>query len=175
MTGVTPATKLAGTAATGLTVARKFADEKMKTYANPAARKAAKEAATEAAKRAAAETSRQVENMRHVVQEKVVPFATANFENAMVVSEPARREALRRGKLAAAALRGADGMIMVKKRRRWPVAILFLGVGSAVGAAVAWLTQAGKPVEITPYPMQTTSVDGGMGAAAETSAEEHPE
>ena len=70
----------------------------------------------------------------------------------MIASAPVRTEALRRGRLAAAALRGADTMI-VKKRRRWPVAVVFLALGSAVGAAAAWLSQAGKPVQLTPYPL----------------------
>jgi hypothetical protein len=55
--------------------------------------------------------------------------------------------------------------VVVKKRRRWPVAMLFLGLGSAIGAAAAWLSQAGKPVEVTPYPMQTNHAGGGDGAA----------
>jgi hypothetical protein len=160
-----PTTKLAGTAATGLTVARKFADNKMRAYADPAARQAAKEAAAIAAKRAAAEASRQMENVRHVVNEKVVPFAATTYDQAMVASEPARREALRRGKLAAAALRGAEGVVVVKKRRRWPVAMLFLGLGSAIGAAAAWLSQAGKPVEVTPYPMHANGADGSTDGA----------
>ena len=56
--------------------------------------------------------------------------------------------------LAAAALRTGEGVV-IKKRRRWPVALVCLGVGGVLGATAAWLAQAGKPVQLTPYPLET--------------------
>jgi hypothetical protein len=126
-----PATteKISDTVNARLEAARHLVDTKVVPFAVPAGRKAAKQ-------------------VRHVVEERIVPAV----DTAMIASAPVRSEALRRGRLAAAALRGADTMI-VKKRRRWPVAVVFLALGSAVGAAAAWLSQAGKPVQLTPYPL----------------------
>jgi hypothetical protein len=126
-----PATteKISDTVNARLEAARQLVDTKVVPFAVPAGRKAAKQ-------------------VRQVVEERIVPAV----DTAMVASAPVRLEALRRGRLAAAALRGADTMI-VKKRRRWPVAVVFLALGSAVGAAAAWLSQAGKPVQLTPYPL----------------------
>jgi hypothetical protein len=72
---------------------------------------------------------------------------------AIVASAPVRGEALRRGRLAAAALRQGD--VVVKKRRRWPIALFCLGLGGVIGAGAAWLAQAGKPVQLSPYPLET--------------------
>jgi hypothetical protein len=72
---------------------------------------------------------------------------------AIVASAPIRGEALRRGRLAAAALRQGD--VVVKKRRRWPIALFCLGLGGVIGAGAAWLAQAGKPVQLSPYPLET--------------------
>ena len=55
---------------------------------------------------------------------------------------------MRRGKLAADVLRGAD-IVSVQKRRRWPLAMLGLGLGAAIGAIATWISQAGKPVQLT--------------------------
>jgi hypothetical protein len=121
--------KISDTMAARLGAARQLVDEKVVPYAVPAGRKAAKQ-------------------MRQMVEERIVPAV----DSARIASAPVRIEAARRGRLAAAALRGADSVI-VKKRRRWPVAVVFLGLGSAIGAAAAWLSQAGKPVQLTPYPV----------------------
>ncbi|HEY0869502.1 MAG TPA: hypothetical protein VGD55_03810 [Acidothermaceae bacterium] len=121
--------KLNDTVTARVAAARQLLDAKVIPYAVPAGRKAAKQ-------------------VRQVVGERIVPVV----DNARVASAPARAEAFRRGRLAAAALRGGGTMI-AKKRRRWPVALVCLGLGGALGAGAAWLAQAGKPVQLTPYPL----------------------
>jgi hypothetical protein len=142
--------KITDTVASRVDAARQLVGTKVLPYAVPVSRKAARQAAKEARK--------QMIQARELVQEKLAPMASAAVENAMVSSAPMRYEAMRRGKLAAAALRGADVMTM-KKRRRWPIAIACLMLGSAVGAAAAWLSQAGKPVQLTPYPLPSQEKD----------------
>ena len=118
--------------------------------------------AREAARVASMETSKQLKQARAIVQERVIPTvvpmassmmdqASHKFDEFMVTSAPARKEAVRRGMLAAAVLRGAEPV--GKKRRRWPIAMVFMVLGAAIGAAAAWLSQAGKPVQLTPYPI----------------------
>jgi hypothetical protein len=92
---------------------------------------------------------------RQLVGERIMPAVGT----ALVVAAPIRGEAVRRGRLAAAALRTGEGAV-VKKRRRWPVALVFLGLGGVLGATAAWLAQAGKPVQLTPYPLETDDLDG---------------
>ena len=111
-----------------------FVDGKVLPYANPVGRKAAAQA-------------------RQVVNERILPAV----DNARTASAPARKEAMRRGRLAAIALRGGENLVVVK-RRRWPIALLFLALGGALGAGAAWLAQAGKPVELTPYPLDSDDV-----------------
>jgi len=91
---------------------------------------------------------------RQLVGERIMPAVGT----ALVVSAPIRGEALRRGRLAAAALRTGEG-VAVKKRRRWPIALVCLGVGGVLGAGAAWLAQAGKPVQLTPYPLESEEAD----------------
>jgi len=91
---------------------------------------------------------------RQLVGERIVPAVGT----ALVVSAPIRGEALRRGRLAAAALRTGDGVV-AKKHRRWPIALVCLGLGGALGATAAWLAQAGKPVQLTPYPLDSDEID----------------
>src|SRR5665213_3564510 len=110
---------------------RPFVDGKVLPFAVPVGRKAAAQA-------------------RQVVNERILPAV----DNARTASAPARMEAMRRGRLAAIALRGGENLVVVK-RRRWPIALLFLALGGAVGAGAAWLAQAGKPVELTPYPLSS--------------------
>jgi hypothetical protein len=127
--------------------------------------------------RAARKASKQA---RIVMQDKVIPTvvpmassamdqAAVKFDEFMVASAPARKEAMRRGLMAAAALRGVD-TVVVKKRRRWPVAVACMAVGGAVGAAAAWLSQAGKPVQLTPYPMPTSEPDQTVDLTADENA-----
>lgn len=112
--------------------ARQLVDTRVMPFAIPAGRKAMK----------------QFWQAREIAVTRLSPAV----ENALKTSAPVRIEAARRGRLAAAALRGAEGQI-AKKRRRWPIALVFLGVGGALGAGAAWLSQAGKPVQLTPLPL----------------------
>ena len=137
--------KITDTVGARLGAARHMAQAKMLSTAVPAGKKAKRQAAVQA--------SKQMQQARTLIQDRLVPMASSAVDNAMVASEPVRREAVRRGKLAAAALRGADSMIVARKQRRWPVAVAFLAVGSAIGAVVAWLSQAGRPVQLAPYPL----------------------
>ena len=118
--------------------ARQLVDTRVMPFAIPAGRKAIK----------------QFWQAREIAVTRLSPAV----ENALNASAPVRIEAARRGRLAAAALRGAEGQI-AKKRRRWPVALVFLGIGGALGAGAAWLAQAGKPVQLTPVPVPDDSVD----------------
>ena len=91
---------------------------------------------------------------RQLVGERIMPAVGT----ALVVTAPIRGEALRRTGLAVAALRTGEGVV-IKKRRRWTVALVCLGLGGALGATAAWLAQAGKPVQLTPYPMDEMDDD----------------
>jgi len=128
-----------------------FVDSKVLPFAVPVGRKAAAQA-------------------RQVVNERILPAV----DNARTASAPVRTEAMRRGRLAAVALRGGSSLVVVK-RRRWPIAVMFLALGGALGAGAAWLAQAGKPVELTPYPlgsddMHTRASDGRIDVTDETHA-----
>jgi hypothetical protein len=91
---------------------------------------------------------------RQLVGEHIMPAVGT----VIVASAPIRGEALRRAGLAAAALRTGEAVV-VKKRRRWPTALMCLGLGGVLGATAAWLAQAGKPVQLTPYPLETDETD----------------
>jgi hypothetical protein len=91
---------------------------------------------------------------RQLVGERIMPAVGT----ALVVTAPIRGEALRRAGLAAAALRTGEGVV-IKKRRRWPTALMCLGLCGVLGATAAWLAQAGKPVQLTPYPLETDEMD----------------
>ncbi|HZV27851.1 MAG TPA: hypothetical protein VFG00_16350 [Acidothermaceae bacterium] len=97
---------------------------------------------------------RAAKQTRQLIGERIMPAVGT----ALVVSAPIRGEALRRAGLAATALRTGEA-IVVKKRRRWPVALMCLGLGGVLGATAAWLAQAGKPVQLTPYPLETDDMD----------------
>jgi hypothetical protein len=86
---------------------------------------------------------------RQLVGTRIMPAVGT----AIVATAPVRGEAVRRSRLAASALR--QGEFVVKKRRRWPVALFCLGLGGVLGAGAAWLAQAGKPVQLSPYPLET--------------------
>jgi hypothetical protein len=120
-----------------LASARQLVDTRVIPFAVPAGRKAAQQ-------------------VRVVVAGRIVPAVSAASVNARVASAPVRAEAVRRSKLAAAALSGEAAVS--KKHRRWPVALAFLVFGAGLGAAAAWLAQAGRPVQLTPYPL--TDDDG---------------
>jgi hypothetical protein len=136
--------------------------------------------AAEAARMASMEATKQFKQARAMMQDRVIPTvvpmassmkdqASHKFDEFMVASAPARKEAMRRGMLAAAVLRGAEPV--VKKRRRWPIALLFAALGAAIGAAAAWLSQAGKPVQLTPYPIPAEEVDTTVDLTSEDAAQ----
>lgn len=169
--------KISDTVASRVGAARQLVRSRVKPYTGPSGRAAAKLAADQAADRAKAQLlqariqaralmqdtvlptmrDRVIPTVRQrvvpAVQDRMIPAASAAYDNAMTKSEPMRKEAMRRAGLAAAALRGVDSMVVVKKSRRWPVAVGFLALGGAVGAAAAWLAQAGKPTQLAPYPL----------------------
>jgi predicted membrane metal-binding protein len=113
-----------------------------------------------------------VKQVKQVFDERVAPRASAAVDSAMVASAPARREALRRSRLAASALRGDDAAIAIARgKRRWPLALAFLVLGGVAGAVAAWFSQAGKPVQLSPYSLPTdddavTTVDVTDDSAA---------
>lgn len=136
--------------------------------------------ARDAARSASKEASKQLQQARAMMQERVIPTvvpmattamdqASRRFDEFMVTSAPARKEAMRRGMLAAAVLRGAEP-VAAAKRRRWPMAIMFIGIGGAIGAAIAWLSQAGKPVQLTPYPIPAEEGDQTVDLTSEDAA-----
>jgi hypothetical protein len=94
-----------------------------------------------------------MQQARSVVQDQIAPRAASLVDTAMTRSAPVRDEAMRRAHLAALALREGEVPVVVSKRRRWPVAVGFLALGGAIGAAAAWASQAAKPVPLTPYPL----------------------
>ena len=148
--------KITDTMAARIGAARRVVDARVMPYAVPAGRKARQQAAEQAAK--------QMQQARMLMQEKIVPMASTAVDNARVASAPMRREAMRRSRLAAAALRGADSTVVMKKRR-WPLTLGLLAVGGALGAAIAWLSQAGRPVQLAPYPVpgeHSDSHDAGV-------------
>jgi len=160
--------KITDTVAARLGAARQLIDAKVKPYADASGRRAARQAAADQA-------ARQLQLARALMQERVVPtvqhhvipVASSALDNARVATAPARKEAARRALLAAAALRGTESIVVVKKRRRWPMAVGCLVLGGAVGAAAAWLSQAGKPMQLTPYPVPSGNADSTVDLDAE--------
>jgi hypothetical protein len=138
---------------TGIDAARRVIDTKVVPYYNDVVVPYAVPAGQKAAKQA-----------KQVFDERIAPRASAAVDTAMVASAPARKEALRRSRLAASALRGDDAAIaMASSKRRWPLAVAFLVLGGVAGAVAAWFSQAGKPVQLSPYSLPTdepvTTVD----------------
>lgn len=81
------------------------------------------------------------ERARQRLLEDLVPQVTAAVTAAAAASEPYRLEAQRRGKAAAAALRGAElEPEPVKATHRIRTMLLALGLGGAVAAAYKWMT-----------------------------------
>lgn len=84
-----------------------------------------------------------LEHATETVQDTIAPKVTATIGTAAERLEPARDEAKRRGAAAARALKGEK----VKARRRWPAALLFFGVGTAVGAVLAALARKPEVIQ----------------------------
>lgn len=114
-----------------------------------------------------------VETAREQFHDTVAPAVTEFVELALERSGPIRDEALRRGELALAALMGEP--VAVGRRRRWPVAMLFLFAGVGAGAALGYLTRK-PPLETYQPPMPSPPpppppppmATGGAGAAPGT-------
>ena len=152
--------KLADTVAARIAATRQRLDTKMAAYSGQARRITARDAARQAAARAnkqihlaGTQMQDQVARARVIVQDQLAPRASDVLDTAMARSAPVRAEAMRRARLAALALREGDVSEAVGKPRRWPMAVGFLALGGAIGAGVAWLSQAGKPMQLTPYPL----------------------
>lgn len=159
--------KLADTVAARVAATRQRLDTKMAAYSGQAARLAAGDAARHTAARAnkqlqlaGTQLQDRVARARIIVQDQLAPRASDVFDTAMTRSAPVRAEAMRRARLAALALREGDVSEEVGKPRRWPIAVGFLALGGAIGAGVAWLSQAGKPVQLTPYPLPSDEPSG---------------
>ena len=80
------------------------------------------------------------------------PRASALAATAAVALAPRLETARRRSGAALDALRGAEPVI-VRKRRRWPVAIGAMGIGMVAGAAARAFT---KPMTVAPMPTRPT-------------------
>ncbi|HET9187646.1 MAG TPA: hypothetical protein VFN80_06815 [Acidothermaceae bacterium] len=181
---VTGMTAGAGKVAMKSSAARSVASTAAKAAAMnlPAAwmmRRRMQQRASEAARMASMEASKQLKQARVLMQERVIPTvvpmassmmdqASHKLDELKVSSAPARKEAMRRGMLAAAVLRGAEPL--AKKGRRWPIAIMFTLIGAAIGAAAAWLSQAGKPVQLTPYPIPAEEGDTTVDLTSDDAA-----
>ena len=152
--------KLADTVVARVAAARQRLDTKMAAYSGQAGRIAARDAARHTATLAnkrlqltGAQLQDRVARARTIVQDELAPRASDVLDTAIARSAPVRAEAMRRARLAALALREGDVSEAVGKPRRWPIAVGFLAIGGAIGAGVAWLSQAGKPMQLTPYPL----------------------
>lgn len=170
--------KISDSVAARLGGARQRASARVKPYTGATGRAAAKLAAAQTADRARAQflqariqaRSLMKDKVVPTMQHRVIPAASSAIDNAMIASAPVRKEAARRAVLAAAALRG-DDVSAVRKHRHWPTAVGFLVLGGAAGAAATWLSQAGKPVQLTPYPLPSDD-DRRIGDTVDLDAEE---
>lgn len=80
--------------------------------------------------------------------EEYVPRIADAVGAAIAASQPVRNEAMARGGLAFAALKGEQLQVVPKKRRGVPVrrALVFLGLAGAAASAVAWWRSQQQPV-----------------------------
>lgn len=85
-----------------------------------------------------------LEHAAETVQLTVAPRVSSALNTAAHRLEPTRAEARLRGSAALAALQGKK---VVKKKRRWPVAMLFLGLGGAAGAAAGMFVRKPEALE----------------------------
>lgn len=87
-----------------------------------------------------------------VVAAAAPAVAAAKHKGSDLLSSDAAHEARERAALMLAA---AKGEAVAKKRRRWPLVMLFFAVGGAVGAAVtSWLQRMTELPPETTYPEQ---------------------
>jgi hypothetical protein len=101
-----------------------------------------------------------VEEARGVVREKaataatsVAPKVAAALGTAAAVSAPLAHEARERGEAALHALRGELPELSKppEEKRRWPTAVLFLGIGALIGFAAGVFAKRTSPVAPGPY------------------------
>jgi hypothetical protein len=116
--------------------------------------------------------------VRGRVAEEYVPRVADAVAAAIAASQPARTEAMARGTLALAALRGERLQVVApKKPRRGRRAVVFLGLAGAAASAVAWWRSQQQPV--APWEDSGTSASrstvypatGGTGATGASSAD----
>ena len=129
--------------------------ERLGPYAE-SARDTAAERLTDARKWAAP----RLEDAAQAVQDTVAPRVSSALASTAQRVEPELKEAKKRGKAMAKALQGQQ-----KKRRRWPIALLFFAIGGAIGAAVATARSAATPL---PPSGLDESVDGNGPADSDT-------
>lgn len=114
---------------------------------------------------------------RRRVADDVVPALAEALNSAVEASKPARDEALARGTVALAALRGEPVQIVKpKRRRRGRKVVAFLGLAGVTAAVVAWWRSQQQPV--APWEDSGTSsrstvypASGGTGATGASSAD----
>ena len=135
--------------------ARKTA-ERLGPYAE-SARDTAAERLVEARKWAAP----RLEDAAQAVQETVAPRVSSALAATAQRVEPVQKEAKKRGRAVAKALKGQQ-----RKRRRWPIALLFFVLGGVIGAAVATARSSATPL---PPSGLDESVDGNGPTDSEAS------
>lgn len=123
------------------------------------ARDSAAERLTEARKWAAP----RIEDAADAVQETVAPRVSSVLASTAERVEPVRKEAKRRGRAAAKALKGQR----LRPRRRWPIALLCFVAGSVVGVIVAASRMGATPL---PPPGLATSDSDASNAEADGAA-----
>lgn len=99
-----------------------------------------------------------VEEAREAVREKastaataVVPKVAAALGTAAAVGAPLAHEARERGEAALHALRGELAEPPVEEKRRWPLALLFLLVGTAIGFVAGIFAKRSSAPPPPPY------------------------
>lgn len=81
------------------------------------------------------------------VQREVAPRVNQALSTATDRLEPARDEAMERGTAALAALQGRTAE-PAEQKRRWPLALLFFGLGSLAGLVGAVVLRRAAPPEV---------------------------
>ncbi|HEY3686590.1 MAG TPA: hypothetical protein VGL93_26395 [Streptosporangiaceae bacterium] len=130
--------------------------ERLGPYAETA-RDTAAERLVEARKWAAP----RLEDAAQAVQETVAPRVSSALAATAQRVEPVQKEAKKRGRAVAKALKGQQQ----KKRRRWPIALLFFALGGLIGAAVATARSSATPL---PPSGLDEAVDGNGPAESDT-------
>jgi hypothetical protein len=114
---------------------------------------------------------------RHRVADDVVPALTEALNSAVEASKPVRDEAVARGTVALAALKGEPvAIVKPKRRRRGRKVVAFVGLAGVTAAVVAWWRSQQQPV--APWEDSGTSsrstvypASGGTGATGASTAD----